>query len=764
MRHLPDRRVLIRWMFNALGYLLIFGHRFVIRTVLHAGFWGELLFGKNTAGYFFWMAAATIYTLPTALLCWLTAAGLKRNKRWAFGVGVATCGLLILGFPWFTFAGGLGLYVLLTTSPAPAPAAIPAGTRPSTDYWGAKRRSKAQAIVQSLLWFGVIFIQIWFSLSAQRAGMPEWHPGWKLWFWMCVFIFVNTALHESGHAIVAWAVGFTVRVFSIGPVTFWRGGHGPRFRIDWGRLFDGGGYIGAVPVCDRNLRWNEIAIIAAGPVTNALVCLISLDVFFALPGTAWQGWWWVAALNACAAGLMAIGNLIPVGYCDGTMLFHLILNTPAGRLLLDHRRVTEIQEEAIACHDRADFEKEIALKQAMLDRALEAGPENAFVIAACHQALGSAYVQIDEWTAAELHYRKSLEFEGELAANPTLAANVWCGLQLVAVRRLDSAAAGSATASALALLERQRSTGPDRNGPALTLLMIAQVHERNGSYRAALREIEQAFRVVAGGAGTLSLRAHLLRLRALCSVGANDIEAGIAAAEEAAGLFRSGEVPGRGRNLAWENIADLGAELCRTGLAETGLDLLHEGIEHLEAGGARFVAARFRIKLAQILLQAGRIEEAGSALPDEQALAPRLRRPYLAARAELHLARGQCEPAIADARELAELWRADPLGPVREVSCAEALLAKAWLAAGDFATAEALAAGAAEVLGPLRHPAAAGCVITVALARSQAGAGWDRSFFRAGLELIESAALIGAAEKARLRRAESARLRDPVAV
>jgi Zn-dependent protease len=98
--------------------------------------------------------------------------------------------------------------------------------------------------------------------------------------------------------------------------------------------------MGSVPGRDGKLRFNEIAIIAAGPVADALTCLIALDVFFALPGTAWHEWWWIAAMVASIAGVMAIGNLIPVGYCDGTMLLHLILNTRAGRLQLPVLRYT----------------------------------------------------------------------------------------------------------------------------------------------------------------------------------------------------------------------------------------------------------------------------------------------------------------------------------------------------------------------------------------------------------------------------------------
>jgi len=264
MGNLPDRRVLIRWMFNALGYLLVFGHRFVIDSLLHARHWAGVLFGESSPWYYLFMAAATLYTIPTALACWIAAAGLKRNKPWGIWAGGFASFLLILGFPWLTLAGGMGFYVLYTTEAAPIRAATvrERSAGPTTDYWDRKRRSKAQGIVQVVLWFGLYgYLRGWMALYAQRAGMTAWHPGWQAWLWVSVILLFNTALHESGHAIIAWAVGSVVRVFSVGPFTWWLDRGGSRFRIDWGRLFAAGGYMGAVPGGGGNLRFNEIAIV-----------------------------------------------------------------------------------------------------------------------------------------------------------------------------------------------------------------------------------------------------------------------------------------------------------------------------------------------------------------------------------------------------------------------------------------------------------------------------------------------------------------------
>jgi hypothetical protein len=76
-----------------------------------------------------------LYVLLTAVLCFVTASGLKRNKRWGRYAAYLACALLLLGCPWLTIAGAAGIYFLRTTKwgGPPAKAAIPAA--PSKDFW-----------------------------------------------------------------------------------------------------------------------------------------------------------------------------------------------------------------------------------------------------------------------------------------------------------------------------------------------------------------------------------------------------------------------------------------------------------------------------------------------------------------------------------------------------------------------------------------------------------------------------------------------------
>jgi tetratricopeptide (TPR) repeat protein len=295
--------------------------------------------------------------------------------------------------------------------------------------------------------------------------------------------------------------------------------------------------------------------------------------------------------------------------------------------------------------------------------------------------------------------------------------------------------------------------------------MLAQAHLYNGNFEAALGEIDQALKLIPSGSNGLSLRAHLLRSKAVCHLHLEEIETGLDAARSAAALFRSPEIPATRRNLAWEDTADLGDELWCTGQSTLPIELMREGISHLESGGAASVAARYRIKLAAILRRCGSPDEARAELPAEQALPPSLRRAFLAERAELYLVSRRPDRAVADCRELVALWRAHPCAPAPEIASAEGLLAKALLAAGEPAEAEALAGGAAELLGAWQHPDAASCLITLAVVQAQSTGEASTYRIAEAFRLIDAAVLLAPAEKARLKEAVTARIPvSPVAV
>jgi len=780
MLPLPDGRVFLRWMFLALGLGMLFFPEFTVHSVLRAPHWAARIHPDDPNFYTSFMTGAYVYAVLAPLLSVATFFGLKRNKRWGRWTGAAASSLLLLGFPLLSPAGVVGLYALFTKPHPPDPRSRPTPPPPAasaTGPWMSGRDSMAQPFITGIaMIFGFQGLAL-LTLYAQRNGMPAWNPG--LTWWVCFFfsLFAQTALHELAHAAMAWTVLFRVRVIAIGPFAFRDDGYGYQFRLEWKRLLDSGGYMGAAPVSEDDLLSKQIAVVASGPLLSLVTGGLFLLAFLALPGTGWEAAWLVLAFNAVLGLCCAVMSLLPFGCSDGAMLYHLLSDTPAGRQLIAHIKVSLLQEQAAAAHSRADFPKEVEFRRVTLRLAQEGGARDSMAIALAHQALGHALLALEDWIGAQAEFLKCLEFEAECRLEPSLRANSWWGLQKACLERSwSSAAARSGAAAVTAFEERPPSRNPARSAVART--MLAQAHLRAGEYDASLAEAAQALAILPREPDRLMLRAAAFSVQALAHLFLGAEGPGMEAAREAAAILSSTRIPESSRNLAFDELGEFGEELWKTGQSGTALDLMRLAIAQLESGGAVATAAQYRIKLAAALRMLGRHAEAQYALPDEVTVPPNALRSLLAERAAIHLAAGRPQEAVADARALLALWQRDwpaaagpeagspagapalpapwQTGPpaAAETAAVEGLLARACLEAGNPDEAESLARHAAGVLVPWGHPDAAACRITLALARRER----SRAVFDEALRLIESAPLLSATEKARRLEAERARI------
>src|SRR5437660_6608942 len=96
-----------------------------------------------------------------------------------------------------------------------------------------------------------------------------------------VFLLAAVVVHELGHLLAAWSVGFRVLFFAIGPFKITRQAAGIRIGLMPARQALAG-MVGCVPGDARNLSRRMAAFIAAGPAANLLLTIISLAFFFGL--------------------------------------------------------------------------------------------------------------------------------------------------------------------------------------------------------------------------------------------------------------------------------------------------------------------------------------------------------------------------------------------------------------------------------------------------------------------------------------------------
>jgi hypothetical protein len=98
--------------------------------------------------------------------------------------------------------------------------------------------------------------------------------------------FLSIVIHEAGHAICAWLVGWRVWVISAAPVS-WRLGHGPRFST---RLSgDVGGFVLASPPTEaHDSRWRSIVFSAGGPLASLIAGPVFIYWLTTFPPGAWE--------------------------------------------------------------------------------------------------------------------------------------------------------------------------------------------------------------------------------------------------------------------------------------------------------------------------------------------------------------------------------------------------------------------------------------------------------------------------------------------
>jgi len=708
MRPISKQATLLRWMFLGVGLLLLFGGNLPFRTVSENV--SEILYPDSPADQRLFVNIGAMVNLLGATLSLITAWGIRRQRRWARWCGIAASLVLLVLFPLASLAGMAGLYLLI--SPLETPTVVArvkaaekaALARKSKDFWLAGRHSGWQGLVLGILAIAALIALGAVGVYARYLKMTGWNLGW---IFVPVFLLIDVTIHEFGHVAVAWALNHRLRAVNIGPFTFRDFGRGRQFHFDWRRMFHAAGFVSSIPPPGPHLRVKFIAILAGGPAAAFLSGLVMASVFLWLPGTRLQALWWFPGFVAVIAFFDVVMNLVPLGYSDGSMMFHLALLTRRGHALLSRIHAERTREESAALHNRAEFDKAEKLWTTAIEDAAKGGPGNALLAASCHEYLARTRRAMGDWAGTEAESRACLSFEAECAFEDTLAINAWAHLQCAAFARHRVLEVGRAYAPLLAVLEEQRQRVGDRVERAVLSVMLGRAHIAAASFEKALEEALRAIEIIPAGNDRMILAAEAWSIRAQAEFALGRTERSLESANQAAGLLRSPEMPADRRTFAWHELACLGADLFFQGDSQLAPELIREAIPHLKNAGALDICARHRIQLASIGRELGDYRQAWDCLPAEDGLSAVRLRDLLAERARLHLASGSSEAAVADCERLLPLWQQEPL----EHAAVQALFAEAILASGDADAARSLARQAMDVLVPARHVDAASALM-----------------------------------------------------
>jgi len=325
--------------------LLLLAQFIFVLPVILAAFngiaWWALRTGKKSARV--WALAASLSLLLTGIGLW--SLDLYLNSRFPTGhpplFAWIIGGHLVVGIAGIIafFPGGSALTDLHPTRIAGD------GTHKYLDTIGIILQ------VGATVWLMNIY-----SRWAYEQRLPFSHglEPWAQWF---VVISLATLLHESGHALIGIALGMKLRAFVVGPFQFrviegrWKFAFRPT------QLLAFSGAAGLVPLDPNESRWNEVAVIAAGPFVNLLTGGVAAALAYSAVGAPWQPFWEYFALFATVSVVAGVVNLIPLRpeglYSDGARILQILRGGP----LYDYQHAARIAQSGSVSRTRPkDFD------------------------------------------------------------------------------------------------------------------------------------------------------------------------------------------------------------------------------------------------------------------------------------------------------------------------------------------------------------------------------------------------------------------------
>jgi Zn-dependent protease len=325
--------------------LLLLSQFIFVIPVLLAAFngiaWWSLRTGRKSARA--WALAASLSLLLTGIGLW--SLDFFLNGRSPTGhpplFAVIIAGHVLVGI-----AGIIAFF--------PKHAALEDAHRPRIAGDGTHRYLDTIGIILQV--GAIVWLMNIYSRWGYEQGLPFSHgiEAWLQWF---LVVILATVLHEAGHALTGMALGMKLCAFIVGPF---------QFRIIEGRwnfafrptqLLAFSGAAGLVPIDPNESRWNEVAVIAAGPFVNLLTGIVAAALAWSVAGTPWGFLWEYFALFATISLVAGIVNLIPLRpeglYSDGARILQIFRGGP----LFDYQHAARIAQSGSVSRTRPkDFD------------------------------------------------------------------------------------------------------------------------------------------------------------------------------------------------------------------------------------------------------------------------------------------------------------------------------------------------------------------------------------------------------------------------
>jgi Zn-dependent protease len=324
----PDQISREVWRQIAVAVLLLLARLIfaipLVLTVLYGMAWWTVRKGKASGRR--WAIAASIVMIAQGIpVIALTAYTGREDHGLAFEGGIVL-GLITLGI------GVPGLLAFWTRN-----SVLNVGSHaihgPRTAGDGTSR------ILDSLAWLvqiaGCFYgMSLWDRWGRSlKLSLP---PEIRFWLEIVLAILFTIVVHELGHAGVGKALGMRLCSFIVGPFQFFKRDGRWKFKFEFAHILSARGGAGVVPSDVNQKVWDEVCMIAAGPMVNLFTGVLAMCAAIAAPGARWEPYWYFFALLATLSFTAFAGNLIPFrpegSYSDGARIYQLLRGGPMADL------------------------------------------------------------------------------------------------------------------------------------------------------------------------------------------------------------------------------------------------------------------------------------------------------------------------------------------------------------------------------------------------------------------------------------------------
>ena len=667
------------------------------------------------------------------MACFSAGWGVSAGRPWGRRVALIVSAVNVVLFPVFTPLGIAGLRVFMKEKAPGAEevdhGAARTGRRP-------EMASHVLTMMASLALVGHLWI--WIKQIAASQGLPvDANERLSvLWILGCQAAFL--LVHETGHLLTAYLVGFRFHQINIGPFSLTqRPGGSWGFRFVWQQVVMSGGYLHAIPQTTQDLKLNWIMVVAAGPTVSLFIGMLGFLTLVSLPGGAYAEYWTVAATVTAVCVADCIANMLPLGMTDGAIFAHTVMGTRRGEGILAGL-------EAAMLHDRADQSEGlidpvelIRTRKRALEQTEKAEATKSVDTAAQRIEYARATLRVGnvrEAAVALTEAYKALETLPEVPDQ--IWFQYWTNVFEAANSQGSLARANDARGKALEYGAKLAKEPMDWESLVPVQVDCARLSMSEGDYFKAIGMVQETRAACPENRALTPHAVELLAVEAECEVRLGrrlPAEQLVQAAVDVAKGLKEKQ-----RAKAMELLAHTAVRLSAAGDAGFAQQLFSVGVEGLDAGAAKAVAAGYRAAWAESLYENGKLAEAEAVLTTMPAESVGFSVEVETLRAQLLMAADRPQEAVTVLNPFVDEPEPEPVEQARHFAVARGRALRSWALFRSGAVEQALADAhaACDILMPEEHPDAAPALLTLAMSVAGENADLSEAYIQEVTRLI----------------------------